>query len=290
MQAPVPVDVAIPTYRRPGPLAVTLACLVGQTHPAFSVVVADQTEELDVADVAEVRAVVSVLRHLGHPVTVHKHLPRRGLAEQRHFLLEHVAAPYVLFLDDDVILEADVLERLVAAITRERCGFVGCFVNAPSAVRSAKPVDEPPADLHLELWEGPVRPEAVAPGGPGWDRSRVHFAAYLHRLGQRLGLTREGERLYKVAWVGGCVLFDAEKLRAAGGFSFWQQLPSEHCGEDVLAQLRVMAAYGGAGLAPSGAWHQEVPTTTPNRDLDAPRILAADDRAGHEAPGSTERP
>ena len=73
--------------------------------------------------------------------------------------------------------------------------------------------------------------------------------------------------------IGGCVLFDSEKLRAAGGFDFWRQLPCEHCGEDVLAQLRVMARYGGCGIIPSGAYHMELPTTITGREVDAPRVL-----------------
>jgi hypothetical protein len=88
-----------------------------------------------------------------------------------------------------------------------------------------------------------------------------------------MGVTKDRQRLYKVAWVGGCVMFDTEKLRNVGGFSFWSRLPDEHAGEDVVAQLRVMAAYGGAAVAPSGAWHQEVPTTVPQRDCDAPLVL-----------------
>jgi hypothetical protein len=74
--------------------------------------------------------------------------------------------------------------------------------------------------------------------------------------------------------VGGCVLYDTSALRDCGGFGFWHELPREHCGEDVLAQLRVMARYGGCGLIPSGAYHLELPTTIPDRRTDAPRVLA----------------
>lgn len=267
------VDVLIPTCDRPAALAVTLACLIGQTYPSFRVVVSDQTEGRDVAEVGEVQAVARVLGEGGHGVEIHKHLPRRGLAEQRQFLLDQAKGRYALFLDDDVIIEADLLERLVRAISREGCGFVGSFPNAPSAVRSAKPVDEPPPHLSIEEWAGPVEPERVEPGTPEWERSQLHFAAYLRRLVERAGITKEDERLYKVAWVGGCVLFDTAKLCSVGGFSFWPRLPPEHSGEDVLAQMRVMAEHGGAGIIPSGAWHQEVPTTCINRDVDAPYRL-----------------
>jgi hypothetical protein len=69
-------------------------------------------------------------------------------------------------------------------------------------------------------------------------------------------------------------MYDAAKLRAVGGFAFWKQLPCDHCGEEVLAQLRLMARFGGCGLIPSGAYHQELPTTVPLRDVDAPKVLA----------------
>ena len=44
---------------------------------------------------------------------------------------------------------------------------------------------------------------------------------------KRLGLTPECLRKYKVAWVGGCALYDTAKLRAVGGFIFWSALPPE---------------------------------------------------------------
>jgi hypothetical protein len=68
-------------------------------------------------------------------------------------------------------------------------------------------------------------------------------------------------------------LYDAARLRSVGGFSFWKDLPPEHSGEDVLSQLRVMELYGGCGLIPSGVYHQELPTTIPNRQVDAPKAL-----------------
>jgi hypothetical protein len=68
-------------------------------------------------------------------------------------------------------------------------------------------------------------------------------------------------------------LYDVQKLRATGGFTFWKNVPLEHAGEDVFAQLRVMRRYGGCGLIPSGAYHQEAPTTVPNRKFDIPKEL-----------------
>ena len=118
MRAPVDVDVLVPTKDRPVELAATLAGLAAQAGtggPSFRVVVSDQSGPDDGGaapddggasfDTASAAAMVRVLRHRGVPVELHRHLPRRGIAEQRAFLLSCARADAVLFLDDDVWLE-----------------------------------------------------------------------------------------------------------------------------------------------------------------------------------------
>ena len=270
------VDVLIPTYRRATALAVTLAGLAAQSHRPLRIVVSDQTEEEPLPSrTPEVDTVVRVMTSRGIEVERHRHLPRRGMAEHRASLLARARAPFAMFLDDDVLVEPDLVGRLVGAITREGCGFVGSGLVGLSYVGDVRPDEE-----QIEFWDGPVVPELVGPGTPAWERYRLHNAANLQHLRQRLG---DAERLYRVAWVGGCVLYDTARLRAVGGFEFWRSLPAEHAGEDVLAQLRVLAAFGGAGLFPSGAYHLELPTTIGNREVDAPRVLPVP--AGNGAPG-----
>lgn len=265
---PATIDILIPTYRRAAALAVTLTSLCAQTYRDFRVVVSDQTEDSEPLQTGEVQAAVRVLRSHGHTVDLVTHLPRRGLAEQRQFLLDQATAPYVLFLDDDLILEADVIARLLSVMEREQCGFVGCSCIGLSFINDVRPHQQP-----IEFWDGLVQPERVQPGTPQWERYRLHNAANVLHLQQRLGITAAEPRTYRVAWVATSVLFDAAKLRDVGGFQFWQDLPTEHCGEDVLAQLRVMARYGGCGVLPSGVYHQEVPTTVTDRRVDAPQVL-----------------
>jgi GT2 family glycosyltransferase len=261
-----PVDVLVPTYRRPAALAVTLSGLAAQTVGGMRVLVSDHSPDGEGAGGGEIEALVRILRARGHAVERRVHLPRRGLAEHRQALLDRVVAPYALFLDDDVWLEPDLVERLLRAIRDAACGFVGSAVVGLSFTDDERPEEQP-----IEFWDGPPQPERVSPESPAWQRHRLHNAANLHHLRERL--RPERDRLYRVAWVGGCVLYDARILRRAGGFGFWRRLPPEHAGEDVLAQLRVMAMAGGAGLFPSGAYHLELPTTIEERQVDAPVAL-----------------
>ena len=262
------VDILIPTYNRAAALAVTLTSLCAQSYRDFRVVVSDQSDDDATLLSGEVAAAARVLRLHGHAVEFVRHLPRLGMAEQRQFLLDQASARYALFLDDDLILEPWVIERMLVAIRDQGCGFVGSAVIGLSYLD-----DERPHQQRIEFWEGPVQPEVVQPGSSEWDRHRLHSAANLFHVQRRLGITPDQQRVYRVAWVGACVLYDAAKLRAAGGFGFWRDLPPEHCGEDVLAQLRVMARDGGCGIIPSGVYHQELPTTITDRRVDAPKVL-----------------
>lgn len=262
------VDVLIPTYHRPAALAVTLASLAAQDMADWRAVISDQSRHPSDTCTGEVAAVLRVLRLHGHSVEVHRHLPRRGMAEQRQFLLDRAKSPYALFLDDDCFLEPFVLGLMLRVIRQERCGFVGSAVIGLSYLDDVRPHEQA-----VELWQGPVEPEVVQPGLPAWERWPLHNAANLYHVQQRLGATPEQNLRYKVAWVGGCVLYDTQKLRDVGGYSFWQELGPHHSGEDVLAQLRVMARYGGCGIMPSGVYHQELPTTIPDRRQDAPKVL-----------------
>lgn len=262
------IDVLIPTCNRPGALAVTLACVAAQSFRALRIVVSDQSDASPPASAsAEIVALRRYLSAGGIELTIKHHLPRRGMAEQRAFLLSHAQARYCLFLDDDVILEPDIVERLYATIGAQHCGFVGSALHGLSFTG-----DHRPHQQSVHFWTSRVSPERIRPGSVEWQRHHLHSAANLFHLQQALALADE-TRCYRVAWIGGCVLFDTTKLRAAGGFDFWPQLPPDHCGEDVLAQLRVMERDGGCGILPSGAYHMELPTTLPRREVDAPSVL-----------------
>ncbi|MCT2583494.1 glycosyltransferase [Actinophytocola gossypii] len=261
------VDVVIPTRNRPVELATTLAGLAAQTHERFRVLVSDQSDDGPSYDTPPARSLARVLTLGGRETRFVRHLPRLGLAEHRAYLLSESTAAYVLFLDDDVWLEPAALARMRAAIGTLGCGFVGAAVQGLSYVDDERPWQLEP----YEEWLGPVRPERLTRGDH--DRVSLHSAANPYHLERRLNLAPGEWRAYKVAWVGGCVLYDRAKLVECGGFDFWPDLPVDHAGEDVGAQWRVMARYGGAGVLPTGAIHLESPTTVPDRQVEVTEVI-----------------
>ncbi len=273
MSAPAEVDVLIPTKDRPLELAVTLAGLAAQSGPTLRVVVSDQSEGAPSFDTPSARTLMRVLRYRGVDVELLRHLPRRGMAEHRAFLLAQATAPAALFLDDDVWLEPGVLARLRRALGDLRCGLVAAAMQGLSHVDDRRPAQCAP----FRTWDGPVEPETIVKDGPAWSRWTLHNAANGVHLAEDAGLDAPGASVppperyvpYRIAWAAGCVLFDRAALVDAGGFDFWDEMPEDVHGEDVLSQQRVMAHRGAAGILPSGAYHQESATTIPDRGVSA---------------------
>jgi len=269
------VDVLVPTCNRPAELAVTLAGLAAQQEPAFAVVISDQSAGQPAWEHPAVAAMVRVLEVQGRPVTLLRHLPRRGLAEHRQFLLEQSTADQCLFLDDDVWLEPGALARLSQALDRLRCGFVGMAPQGLSFLDDRRPEQT----AAFQPWDGPVTPERVRPGTREFEQWPLHSAANLSHLSAELPLQPGEWVAYHVAWLGGCVLYRREALNDAGGFRFWASLPPDHAGEDVVAQWQVMERYGGAGILPSGAVHLESPTTVTERRVEAHHVVLGQESA-----------
>ncbi|MBF4614972.1 glycosyltransferase family 2 protein [Curtobacterium sp. VKM Ac-1376] len=268
----VDVDVLIPTVGRPAELATTLAGLAAQTEVDLRLVLSDQSVDGDAASAPAVAAMLRVLEAQGRPVTLLTHPERRGLAEHRQFLLDHAEASAVLFLDDDVWLEPGSIARMLDALRTLGCGFVGSAVQGLSYLQDRRPHET----AVFERWDGPVVPEVVRRGTAGFARWSLHNAANPTHVAAELDVEPGGWVPYRVAWVGACALYDRHALEDVGGFRFWDTLPPEHSGEDVVAQWRVMERFGGVGILPSGAVHLEAPTTVVDRRVDAPDVVFAD--------------
>ena len=270
------IDVLVPTSGRLAELAVVLSGLAAQDDPPFRVVVSDQSEDHAMASEPSVQAMLRVLEVQGRRPTVLRHVPRRGIAEHRAFLLSQATAEYVLFLDDDVWPEPGLLRTLHEAIERLGCGVVGAAQQGLSFLGDERPREQEP----FTTWDGGVEPERLRAGSPGTERWTLHNAANLVHIAARMELPEDGWLPYRVAWLAGCVLYRREALEAVGGFDFWRRLPPNHGGEDVAAQWKVMERFGGAGVLPSGAVHLEAPTTVPDRTVDAATAVFEEDPVG----------
>ena len=263
------LDVLIPTCNRPAEAAVTLAGLAAQSEPSFRLVMSDQSDGSPDWEHPAVAAMLRLLEAQGRTVALFRHLPRRGLAEHRQFLLEQSSAAQCLFLDDDIWLEPGALMQLSRALDDLGCGFVGMAPQGLSYLEDRRPEET----AAFETWQGPVTPERIRPGTTAFNRWPLHNAANVSHLSVEVPLPPEGWVPYRVAWLGGCVLYNRQALIDAGGFSFWPVLPANHAGEDVVAQWQVMEKYGGAGILPSGAVHLESPTTVIDRRVEAYEVV-----------------
>jgi glycosyltransferase involved in cell wall biosynthesis len=259
-ERPLSVSVLIPTYERPESLVMTLSGVASQTLRDLQVVVASQGRHV-AAESPVARALGRVIEARGGTVEWHHRERELGIAEQRHFLLSRARHEPALFLDDDILMEPPVVERLLSVLEGEQCGFVGAF---PAGLTFRD--DVRPEQQEMDLWHGPVRPEVVGKDTPEWERWNLHRAANLYHVAEKLDLPPGGFLRYKVAWISSCVLYSRKKLLSVGGFSFWKRLPRYHKGEEVLVQNLLMRRYGGCGIVPSGTYHAEVETTTLSPD------------------------
>ena len=252
------VDVLLPTYNRLLSFTMTLSGVASQDFTDLCVVVADQSDE-PVQEHATVQALGRIIEARGGTVVWCHRDPVWGIAEQRDFLLKQATAPWVLYLDDDVWMAPWVVGKLAAVLHEQGCAFAGAFPTQLSYRDDHRPSDE-----RVEFWEGPVQPEVVEPGSTEWDRASLHSAANLYHVGQRLP---PGDlRLYKVAWVASCIMYNREMLERVGGFEFWSRLPRYHSGEEVLVQNLLMRRWGGCAMMPSGTYFSEMPSTVLNDD------------------------
>ena len=235
-------DILLPTCNRLASLVMTLGGVAAQTARDLRVIVADQSER-PVADDPVVETLGRVIEERGGFVEWHHRPPLHGIAEQRDFLLRQATADTVLYLDDDVLMESWVLERLPAILDDERCAFVGAFPAGLSHRHDRRPEQQP-----IDYWQGPVLPEMVEPESAEWERWQLHRAANLYHVAQSLppghgGATRSpGSRPASFT--------TAASWRRWGDSPSGPRLPRYHSGEEVLVQNLLMRRWGGLRHGP----------------------------------------
>ena len=105
------VDILLPTCNRLESLIMTLGGVAAQTLSNLRVFVADQSDD-PVGSHPVVLALRRVIEARGEAVEWHDRPMVHGIAEQRDFLLRQATAEAVLYLDDDVLMEALILRHL----------------------------------------------------------------------------------------------------------------------------------------------------------------------------------
>lgn len=247
------VDILLATFNRLPSFIMTLSGIAGQSRSNFRLIISDQSDK-PVQDDAVVQSLVRVIEARGGTVEFHHRQQSQGIAEQRDYLLQKATAQYVLFLDDDVWMEPHVLGMMTATLEEQQCGFIGA---SPTSLAARD--DYRPDQQHIEFWEGPVQPEVVTPQTGQWQRSELHQGANLHHVSLQIP---QGEHyLYKVAWTPACILYDRARLLETGGFSYWDRLPRNQRGAEILVQNRMMRQWGGCAIIPSGTFYADIPST-----------------------------
>jgi glycosyltransferase involved in cell wall biosynthesis len=250
------VDILLPTCNRQESLIYTLSGVANQSLTDIHLIIADQSDQpADRSPV--VKSLLRIIQARGGSFEWHYRIPSLGIAEQRNFLLNQASAGMVLYLDDDVWMEPWVLQKMVNILSNQECSFIGAF-PAGLSYRDDVRSDQ----QFIDFWEGPVKPESVWPDTPEWERAHLHRAANLYHVTK--DLNPHQTRLYKIAWIASCILYDRRKVLEVGGYSFWDRLPRFHSGEEVLLQNLLMRRWGGAAMIPSGTYYSEVPSTVLN--------------------------
>jgi glycosyltransferase involved in cell wall biosynthesis len=260
-----PLEILIPTKDRVTALIATLTSLYYQSYSNFNIIISDQSQ-YDIGQNQTLKTLINLFRLKNINISIYRNLPPKGITEQRQFLFEKSKTELILYLDDDLILEPFVIKNSFKTIKIQNCGFVGMGLIGPSFVNDIRPNEQ-----NIEFWQTKVKPEKILPYSKKWQRYQLHNAANLLHVQQKLKLKPTDIKPYKIAWVGACVLYNRNKLKKIGAYSYWEKIPQNAVGEDVYTQQKLMARFGACAILPSGVYHQELETTINDRNFDIPK-------------------
>ena len=111
------LSVIIPTKNRPRDLEATIDSLVAQTHLPDEIIVVDQS-----LGKSFTKPIPIPLRYIHDPKI-------GGEAEAKNVVMDTAKSNIWLFLDDDVVLEPEFVEELLAAYSPEVAGVSGIITN-----------------------------------------------------------------------------------------------------------------------------------------------------------------
>lgn len=239
MKASFRIAVVIPTLRRPIPLAEALRSLRGSLVAVSRVIVVDASPESAEAS----------LRAESWPFSLeYLRSDRVGAAYQRNLALARLTdEEFVLFLDDDAVVEPDCIGELFEGFSRVGEPVAGVMANFHNL-----PVKRPGLATRLALWIS----------GGGW-----HAAYDGLLLGPAVSFLPSAEiqeRFLPIMWTrGGCVLYRRSALPESGFRSFFE---GYSLGEDLALSRDAQRKIGGILLYASRARviHSHGATTHPS--------------------------
>ena len=148
-------SIIIPTKNRPQDLEKTFPTLLSQTIAADEIVIVDQSEDDGSKNVVERFSSSLAASHKSKPeISYCCRRDIRGAAAARNVGIDVSTGDVLVFLDDDVLLDSDFLESLLAAYQQfpEAGGVSGVVINYP------KPAFWPGIIRKL-FWIGPFHDE-----------------------------------------------------------------------------------------------------------------------------------
>lgn len=118
------ISIILPTYNRREMLGDCIKSVTSQTYPNWELVIIDDGSDLDIHS--------TVSRFLCHNVRYYKNVNRRGLPGARNVGITVSRYDYVLFIEDDMILNRDALELLVSGFLSVAAKNIRIGAIAPS--------------------------------------------------------------------------------------------------------------------------------------------------------------
>jgi GT2 family glycosyltransferase len=235
------VGVVIPTCERPADLARCLASLARQTRLPHAVVIVDSGTERPAVEVAGSWG--------GRLAVTWRASARRSLPAQRNAGVAGLPAEtdLVLFLDDDVVLENDYVERILQVFAADAPGRVGGVAGVS--------VDPPPSPERwwYRLWRRTFVVGLVAPARPG----------SVTRGGINLPIDRSAAAPQPVEWLFGCAAYRREVFRDA---EFDEGLDGSALMEDVDFSYRVGQCYTLVVTPHARLLHRRSPANRPSAE------------------------
>lgn len=157
------VSVIIPTRNRPALLREAMASLLGQTHPVDQIIVVD-----DASDACDG---VSGIQGLASSIEIIRQPRHGGVSAARNAGLNRARGKYLVFLDDDDLLDPHMVGKGVSALESQP-GASGVFFRHQTAIlddhavpSSGRRTGSSRPAAHMANGENPV-PRAILEGRP----------------------------------------------------------------------------------------------------------------------------